>query len=430
MKRKSKGRKQKKRDETPKAEMLERGHNTATQENENVVKRKRGRPKKCVITDNINDDDDDVFCEPHKPKRKLYNRESKSKGRVFIKAVTGKNKNVKKGKKRDLEKELNDIDVLIENMGTTKMTIVGDSNVEQCNLQVASTNQMDNANDKELWRHNSEQIKEESTHDGDTEHDKKISEKEATADIVTDGIVTYASVFKETEDKEITDGMVTDGNVSKESEDKEITDGMVTDGNVSKETEDKEITDGTATDMVGSKEDGDKTEQGTEREQHTEEVSHKNVDVQLVKVTETNATEEIRESTDTDSSDTEPITERDDDIDSTDSTNNTEEAISVDEDFSKVCSTCPSNPESESSSSSNNEEESVAENNKAEIKEKTEAQKKRRKLRTKIQRKSKKQIDYNEETDGSDQMGSNKKSETCESETEEETKRVDIKYAT
>ena len=428
MKRKSKGQKQKKRDETPKAEMLERGHNTPTQENENVVKRKRGRPKKRVITDNINDDDDDVFCEPHKPKRKLYNRESKSKGTVFIKAVMGKNKNVKKGKKRDLEKELNDIDVLIENMGTTETTIVGDSNVEQCNLQVASTNQMDNANDKELWRRNSEQIKEESTQDGDTEHDKKISEKEATADIATDGIVTYASVsketehkeitdrmvtdgnvYKESEDKEITDGMVTDGNVSKESEDKEITDGMVTDGNVSKETEDKEITDRvvtdgnvsketedkeitdeTATDTVGSKEDGDKTEQGMEREQHTEEVPHKNVDVQLVKVTETNATEEIRENTDTDSSDTEPITERDDDIDSKDSTNNTEEAISIDEDFSKVCSTCPSNPESESLSSSNNEEESVAENDKVEIKEKTEAQKKRRKLRTKIQRKSKK----------------------------------------
>ena len=148
---KSKGQKQKERDETPKAEMLERGHNTPTQENENVVKSKRGRPKKRVITDNINDDDDDVFCEPHKLKRKLYNRESKSKGKVFIKVVTGKNKNVKKGKKCDLETELNDIDVLIENMGMVEMSIVGDSNVEQCNLQVASTNQMDNGNDKELW---------------------------------------------------------------------------------------------------------------------------------------------------------------------------------------------------------------------------------------------------------------------------------------
>ena len=65
------------------------------------------------------------------------------------------------------------------------------------------------------------------------------------------------------------------------------------------------------------------------------------------------------------------------------------------------------------------------------MKEKTEGQKKRRRLRMKIKRKSKKQIDYKEETDGSDQMGSNKKSETCDSETEEEeTKRVDIKYAT
>ena len=42
---------EKKRDETPKAEMLERGHNIPTQENENIVKRKRGRPKKRVIID-------------------------------------------------------------------------------------------------------------------------------------------------------------------------------------------------------------------------------------------------------------------------------------------------------------------------------------------------------------------------------------------
>ena len=64
------------------------------------------------------------------------------------------------------------------------------------------------------------------------------------------------------------------------------------------------------------------------------------------------------------------------------------------------------------------------------MKEKTEGQKKRRRLRMKIKRKSKKQIDYKEETDESDQTGSKKKSETCDSETEEETKRVDIKYAT
>ena len=63
--------------------------------------RKRGRPKKPVITDNVNNDDD-MFCKPPEPKRKVYNRESKSKGKVFIKAVTGKNKNGKKGKKQDL----------------------------------------------------------------------------------------------------------------------------------------------------------------------------------------------------------------------------------------------------------------------------------------------------------------------------------------
>ena len=179
------------------------------------------------------------------------------------------------------------------------------------------------------------------------------------------------------------------------------------------------------------------TGQGTEREQPVEEVSDKNVTVRVAEFTEANATKEIRENTD--SSDTEPLTEKDDDRDSTDSTDNTEGAVTIDEDFSKVCSTCPSNPESSSSSSSSNEKESDAENNEVEMKEKTEegdGHKKRKRLRMKIKRKSKKEIDYNEETDdgsdktGSKQTGSEKKSETCDSETEEETKRVDIKYAT
>ena len=197
------------------------------------------------------------------------------------------------------------------------------------------------------------------------------------------------------------------------------------------------------------------TGQGTEREQPVEEVPDKNVTVRVAELTETNATNEIRENTDssdtepltekdndrenTDSSDTELLTEKDDDRDSTDSTDNTEGAVTIDEDFSKVCLTCPSNPESESSSSSSNEKESDAQNKEVEMKEKTEegdGHKKRKRLRMKIKRKSKKEIDYNEETDdgshktGSKQTGSENKSETCDSETEEERKRVDIKYAT
>ena len=141
--------------------------------------------------------------------------------------------------------------------------------------------------------------------------------------------------------------------------------------------------------------------------------------------------EEIRENTD--NSDTEPLTEKDDDRENTDSTDDTE-TVTIDEDFSKVCSTCPSNQESESSSSSSNKKESDAENNEVEMKEKTEegdGHKKQKRLRMKIKRKSKKAIDYNEETDdGNDKTGSKKKSETCDSETEEEKKRIDIKYAT
>ena len=156
MKGKTRGRKPKKGDEIANAETStevltekKRGRKPIPPEKENVVKRKRGRPKKCVITDNINnDDDDDVFCEPHQPKRRVYKRESKSKGRVFIKVVTGKNENSKKGKKCDLETAFNDIDILLENMDTAERSVVGERNVEECNLQVASTLQIEEGNKK------------------------------------------------------------------------------------------------------------------------------------------------------------------------------------------------------------------------------------------------------------------------------------------
>ena len=135
-----------------------------------------------------------MFCEPHQPKRKVYKRESKSKGRVFIKVVTGKNKNSKKGKKHDLETAFNDIDILLENMGTAERSIVRDSNVEECNLQVASTHQIEEGNEKELCQHNLEQIKEESTHDNSTE---------VTDEIFTDGIVTYGIGTEYDSDKKL-----------------------------------------------------------------------------------------------------------------------------------------------------------------------------------------------------------------------------------
>ena len=425
---KTKGRKEKKIHETLTAETLERGHKPPIQENENVVKRKRGRPKKSVITDNINNDDDDadVFCEPHKPKRKLYNRESKSKGRVFIKGLTGKNRNGKKGKKHDLETELNDIDIMIKNMGTAEMSIVGDSNVEQCNLQVASTHQTEEGNKehKELYQRNLEEIED---------------------DIVTDGVVTFG-VGGSKENEEFTDGAVTDG-VGGSKENEEFTDGAVTDRvEGSKENEeftDGAVTDGAVTDGVGgSKENEEFTDGAVTDGAVTDGVggSKENEEFTDGAVTDSvGGSKENEEFTDgavTDgvggSKENEESTDGTVTDDNRDSTNNTEGAITKDKHFSKVCSTCPSNTESgSSSSSSSNEKESVAENSKVEMKEKTEGQKKRRRLRMKIKRKSKKKIDYKEETEGSDQTGSNKKSETCDSETEEEeTKRVDIKYAT
>ena len=414
---KTRGQKPKKGDEIANAETStdvvtekKRGCKPTPPKKENVVKRKRGRPKKCVITDNINNDDNDnVFCEPHQPKRKVYKRESKSKGRVFIKVVMGKNKNSKKGKKRDLETAFNDIDILLENMDMAERSVVRDRNVEECNLQVASTLQIEEGNEKELCQCNLEQIKEESTHDDGTE---------VTDEIVTDGIVTDEIGSKEDDDKQIRDG--------KETGDTD--------------TVAKEVKEGIETEVTNNMVTG----QGTEREQPVEEVPDKKVTVRVAELTETNATNEIRENTDrsdtepltekyddkenTDSSDTEPLTEKVDDRDSTDSTDNTEGAVTIDEDFSKVCLTCPSNPDSESSSSSN-EKESDAQNKEVEMKEKREegdGHKKRKRLRMKIKRKSKKEIDYNEETDdgshttGSKQMGSENKSETCDSEPEEE----------
>ena len=274
--------KTKKRDEIANAETStdvvtekKRGCKPTPPKKENVVKRNRGRPKNRVITDNINNNDNDnMFCEPHQPKRKVYKRESKSKGRVFIKVVTGKNKNGKKGKKCDLETAFNDIDILLENMGTAERSIVGDSNVEECNLQVASTHQIEEGNKKELCQCNLEQIKEESTHDDGTEVTDEIvtnrivtygigteydSDKKITDEIVTDGIVTVEIGSKEDGDKKtteeiVTDGVVTDGIVtdeigSKEDGDKKTTDEIVTDG---------VVTDGIVTDEIGSKEDGDK----------------------------------------------------------------------------------------------------------------------------------------------------------------------------
>ena len=269
---KTKGWKEKKIHETLTAETLERGHKPPIQENENVVKRKRGRPKKSVITDNINNDDDDadVFCEPHKPKRKLYKRESKSKGRVFIKGLTEKNRNGKKGKKHDLETELNDIDIMIKNMGKAEMSIIGDSNVEQCNLQVASTHPTEEGNKehKELYQRNLEEIEDDMVTDGvvtfgvgGSKENEEFSDgavtdsvggskenEEFTDGAVTDGAVTDG-VGGSKENEEFTDGAVTDG-VGGSKENEEFTDGAVTDG-IGGSKENEEFTDGAVTDGVG-----------------------------------------------------------------------------------------------------------------------------------------------------------------------------------
>ena len=76
-------------------------------------------------------------------------------------------------------------------MATAETSIVGDSNVEQCNLQVASTHQTEEGNKehKELYQRNLEEIED---------------------DIITDGVVTFGDGGSK-ENDEFTDGPVTDG---------------------------------------------------------------------------------------------------------------------------------------------------------------------------------------------------------------------------
>ena len=317
-------------------------------------------------------------------------------------------------------------------MGKAEMSVDADSNMEKCNLQVATINQMEEVQIKKECTHNDstesgkEKIETE-VKEGIVAELKEITETEVTEDIVTDGIVTYGTESEEKMDMQVTvidDAIVTDGTGNEDKMDMQIRDGKET-GDT--DTVVKEVKEGMETEVTNNM----ATVQALEREQPAEQVSDKNVTVQVAEFTETNAMEEIRENAD--SSDTEPLTEKDDDRDSTDGTDDMG-AVTIDEDFSKVCSTCPSNPESESSSSSSNKKDNDTENNEMQMKEKTEegdGHEKQKRLRMKIKRKSKKAIDYNEETDdGSDKMGSKKKSETNNSETEEEKTRIDIKYVT
>ena len=134
------------------------------------------------------------FVNPINRKGEYTREKVNQKGEYLLKLSRGKNKNSKKGKKCDLETAFNDIDILLENMDMAERSVVGDSNVEQCNLQVASTLQIEEGNKKELCQCNLEQIKEESTHDNGTE---------VTDEIVTDGIVTYGIGTKDDGDKKL-----------------------------------------------------------------------------------------------------------------------------------------------------------------------------------------------------------------------------------
>ena len=406
------------------------------------------------------------------------------KGRVFIKTVTSKNKNGKKEKKHDLEREFNDIDAILENMDMadmTEMSVDGNDNGGKSNPQVPSTHQIE----KDLCGCKLQQIKKECAYDDGTEINRievvnnvnqqtvkiktestQITEMDVAENIVTDGIVTYGipsigmeggtniEITHETTDITVTDGVGTEcGTKAEITEETKVTvtDGVGTEaGTKTDETTKVTVTDGVGTEAGTNTKITDETAKvavaegiGTEAEINTK-ITDETAKVAVTDgigkevkngiengVTDSMATIQGAEGENTreegSDNDTESLT---DEINSTDDT----EAVTIDEEFSKLCSTCPSNTESGSSSSSMNKE-CDDENKEMETTETTEegdGHKKKKRLRMKIKRKSKIEINYKEETDNrSDKTESKETSETLDSEKEEkETKRVDIKYAT
>ena len=124
---------------------------------DNRVIKRRGKPKALLPTRHVTEGD--VLSKPKKrknvssasaersktdwvntsdkPKRKLYSRESKAKGKQFIKVVIGKHKTVnsnKRGKKIDLESELKDIDVMLDEMKAGDKCLTEDSTVKVVDL--------------------------------------------------------------------------------------------------------------------------------------------------------------------------------------------------------------------------------------------------------------------------------------------------------
>ena len=342
---------------------------------------------------------------------------------MFIKAVTSKNKNGKKEKKHDLEREFNDVDAMLENMDTvdtTEMSVDGNDNGGKSKLQVPSTHQIE----KELCEHKLQQIKEECAYDDGTEINRievvnnanqqtvkiktectRMTETDIAENIVTDGIVTYGipsigmeggtntEITDETAKVAVTDGVGTEGGTNTEITDETaevaVTDGVGTEGGTNTEITD-ETTKVTVTDGVGM-EGGTNTEITDET---TEVAVTDGVGTEVKNgiengVTDSMATIQGAEGENTREEDSDNDTESlTDERNSTDDT----EVVTIDEEFSKLCSTCPSNTESGSSSSSMDKE-CDDENKEMETTETTEegdGHKKRKRLRMKIKRKSKK----------------------------------------
>ena len=228
-------------------------------------------------------------------KGKYTTEKVNQKGKYLLKLSQEKIKRARKVRNMTWKLGFNDIDMLLENMGRAgkaEMSVDKDSNMEKCNLQVATINQMEEV-----------QIKKECTHNNSTELGKEKIEMEVTegiaaevkevTDIFTDGIVTYGTgsedkmVTKVTDDAIVTNGTgMEDKMVMKVTDDAIVTnrtgmedkmDTQIRDGKETGDTEmvAKEVKEGIETEVTNNM----ATVQATEREQPAEQILDKNVTV-------------------------------------------------------------------------------------------------------------------------------------------------------
>ena len=335
----------------------------------------------------------------------MYNRESKAKGKEFIKVVTGKHKTVnstKRGMKFDLESELKDIDVMLDEMNAGDKSLIKDSTDKVVDLNKQDDMEVEvkaigictfaNSNEtyagKEiaikgenmLWKGKSEQIDEEYIEENGLDVIKpEIQVDEEVRDNRTEvpqhneqntGFtenIQKASVADK-DNQEITDNIGQQVQQVTDNVGQQVTDGQqvqqVTDNVGQQVTDSQQVQQ--VTDNVGQQ-----VTDSQQVQQVRDSISQQVTDGQQVtdntnqQVTDNTNREVTDNVVATDNVITEQITtdnekEHSDDTKSDEETD--ENPVSIDESFSKVCSTCLTNPESSSNNKKDTEKESDSEN--------------------------------------------------------------------